>query len=401
MRLAVYADYSYRLRDGRLSAELAFVRFLVGLADHVEGLTLVGRLDPAPGELPHRVPAAVGFEPLPHYASLSHPLRAIVALVRSLRRFWALLARVDMVWLFGPHPLAIAFAVLSAVRRRPFALGVRQDLPAYVATRHPHRAALRVAAIVLERIFRLLARRCTVVVVGSAIAEHYRASTRLLATSISLVPESELASPAVVSERQYDGELRVLSVGRLDTEKNPLLLVDVLERLLARDPRWRLVVCGVGSLEGELSRRLRERGLADRAELRGYVPLEGGLVDLYRSSHLLVHCSWTEGVPQVLIEAFAQRLPVVATAVGGVAGVAEGAALVVAPGNAAAVAHALEELAADEDLRQRLVDEGLERARRLSLESVTREVAEFLRQAGLRTPAGGPLRASADRGGPE
>jgi len=199
-----------------------------------------------------------------------------------------------------------------------------------------------------------------------------------------------LASPAVVSERQYDGELRVLSVGRLDTEKNPLLLVDVLDRLLARDPRWRLVVCGVGPLEGELSRRLRERGLADRAELRGYVPLEGGLVDLYRSSHLLVHCSWTEGVPQVLIEAFAQRLPVVATAVGGVAGVAEGAALVVEPGNAAAVAHALEELAADEDLRQRLVDEGLERARRLSLESVTREVAEFLRQAGLGTPAGRP-----------
>ena len=45
MRLAVYCDYSYRQDDGTLWAELAFARFLAGLAPHLEHLTLVGRLD--------------------------------------------------------------------------------------------------------------------------------------------------------------------------------------------------------------------------------------------------------------------------------------------------------------------------------------------------------------------
>src|SRR5207245_1791237 len=83
-------------------------------------------------------------------------------------------------------------------------------------------------------------------------------------------------------------------------------------RLLARGCRWRLVVCGDGPLRGELERRLTELGVSHRAELRGYVPINGGLLEVYRSSHAFLHVSLTEGFPQVLGEAFASRLPVVA-----------------------------------------------------------------------------------------
>ena len=56
------------------------------------------------------------------------------------------------------------------------------------------------------------------------------------------------------------------------------------------------------------------------------------------SSDVFLHVSWTEGVPQVLFEAFAAGLPVVATDVGGVAQAVDGAALLVAPGDALAAA---------------------------------------------------------------
>ena len=172
--------------------------------------------------------------------------------------------------------------------------------------------------------------------------------------------------------------MTALSVGRLDREKNPLLLADVLARLRQHDPRWRLVVAGEGPLEEELRARLAELGVADAAELRGYVPIDGGLPELYRTSHAFLHISWTEGLPQVLFEAFAAGLPVVATDVGGVAAAAGDAALLVPPGDAERPAAELGRVAADPALRARLVEAGLRQVRRHTLEAECRRVAEFL-----------------------
>jgi glycosyltransferase involved in cell wall biosynthesis len=377
MRLAVYSDYSYRRYDETLWAEMSFARFLAGLAPHVDRLTLVGRLDAQQGRWHHALPADVGFEPLPYYRTLANPIEPARAFLVSLVRFWELLSRVDVVWLLGPHPLAMAFALLAALRGRPVVLGVRQDFPAYIRNRHPSSRGLQVAAAVLEGVFRLMARRCAVVVVGSDLARRYRRARRLLPIGISLVSEHDIVASGR-SAASWDGELRVLSVGRLDAEKNPLLLADILARLVAKQPRWRLVVCGDGPLKDDLDARLRELGVRQNADLVGYVPVDSGLLELYRSSHLLLHCSWTEGVPQVLYEAFAQRLPIVATDVGGVRDAADGAAVLVAAGDAEASARALETLADDPRMRDRLVAAGVARAREQSLEAGTERVARFL-----------------------
>src|SRR5207248_2132734 len=82
-------------------------------------------------------------------------------------------------------------------------------------------------------------------------------------------------------------------------------LADVLARLRVADPRWRLVVCGEGPLEGALRARLDALGVAEAADLRGYLPLDQGLRDAYRNAHAFLHVSLTEGLPQVLFEAFA------------------------------------------------------------------------------------------------
>jgi glycosyltransferase involved in cell wall biosynthesis len=152
----------------------------------------------------------------------------------------------------------------------------------------------------------------------------------------------------------------------------------VLAELRRRDPRWRLGVCGSGTMEAALAERVGELGLADHAELRGYVPVETGLAELYRSSHAFLHVSWTEGFPQVLVEAFAAGLPTVATAVGGIDGWARDAALLVGPGDAPGAADALQQLAADPQLRARLIGNGIELARRNTIAAQCRLVAAAL-----------------------
>lgn len=337
-----------------------------------------GRLHPGEGrsETAHYpVPPGIEFAALPWYGSLANPLAVGRALLGSLHTFWRVLDEVDAVLLFGPHPSCFAFAALAAMRGRRIVLGVRQDLPAYTRNRHPDRRSIQLMADALELGYRLLARRCRTVVVGPDLARRYGRAPRLLPINVSLIRDADIAPGP--SHADYDGELQALSVGRLEAEKNPLLLADALAAL-GPESRWRLTVCGEGPLAGELERRLGLLDVGDRATLAGYVPIDGGLLDLYRESHALLHVSWTEGLPQILFEAFAAGLPVVATAVGGVAEAVADAALLIPPGDPQAAAQALERVAADAGLRERMVRAGLERARAVTLEAESERLARFI-----------------------
>jgi glycosyltransferase involved in cell wall biosynthesis len=379
VRLAVYLDYVHR-RDARrvVYAPRAFSLFLAGLRDDFERIVVAGRLDPEPGLSHYRLPAEIGFVEMPHYSSAADPLGLARALLGGLRRWNTLMDDVDVAWILGPQGLAVPIALLSLARGRRVVLGVRQDLPDYARRRHPGRPLVHVAADALDASFRALARFTPAIVVGQALAARYGRGRSVLPIAVSLVSERQLEIPP--PSRSWDGPLTVLSVGRLEEEKNPLLLADVLAALRAGDPRWRLVICGEGPLEGALRERLAALGVADAAELRGYVPVDGDeLARAYSEAHVLLHVSWTEGVPQVLFEAFAAGLPIVATAVGGVAQVAGSAVRLVAPGNAAAAAEAVRELAADPHLRERLTEAGLARARASSLEAELARTAAFLK----------------------
>jgi glycosyltransferase involved in cell wall biosynthesis len=364
MRLAAYEDAIYqRDADGTLTVHRAFPLFMFGLADEVDALVVLGRLDPAIGRSHYVVDSPAAFAPLPHYANAAQVGAVLRALGGTVRQFWSVLGQVDAVWVNGPSPMAVVLALLALVRRRRLVLGVRQDTLAYARSRFPGRRAPQLAFRLMDAAWRTLGRTARVTAVGPELARRYRGAHEL---SVSFVADADLAAPRTARAAV---PYTLLSVGRLETEKNPLLLADVLAEL---GPDFRLEIVGEGPLEADLRARLGELGVAERAELVGYVPLDGGLLDRYRAADLFLHVSWTEGLPQVLLEAFAARTPVVATDVGGVRSVADGAALLVPPGDAAAAADAVRRLLADAALRERLVAAGLERARERTAEAERR-----------------------------
>ncbi len=103
-------------------------------------------------------------------------------------------------------------------------------------------------------------------------------------------------------------------LGRLSAEKNPLLALEVVDRL--RADRHRLRVIGDGPLMAAMRRRIAELGLADRVELLGARPRAQALAALAECDALLVPSLW-EGMPMAPLEAMAIGVPVVASAVGG------------------------------------------------------------------------------------
>lgn len=383
MRLGVYADLVYRQEAGTLSNNRAFIRFVTALPPHVGEVVLFGRLDPEPGRSAYVIPSdGVRFVPLPFYPRVTDVAGVVRAARRSCATFADELARLDAVWIFGPHPLALAFAAVARRRGTPVFLGVRQDYPRYIAGRLPGRSwawAVPVARL-LELAFRRLARSAPTVALGAEIARRYAGGAPVLTTGFSLVRADEIRPVADALAADWDGPLRLLSVGRLDPEKNPLLLADVAAALRARDARWQLVVAGDGPMRERLERRARELGLGDAIALLGDVANGADLWSLYRSCHAFLHVSLTEGLPQVLFEAHAHGLPVVATAVGGVPAAVGDAALLVRPDDAAAAVSAVERLAADAALRRRLVESGLRLAARETLEAQLERHAAFFRE---------------------
>jgi glycosyltransferase involved in cell wall biosynthesis len=378
VRLVAYTDYLYRERDGAVFADRAFVRFIGALAYELHGLRLLGRLDHGPGPAHYALGDAIEFVALPHYARLTQAVPFARSLPGTLKRMWRALDGTDTVFSLGPHPPALALALIALLRRRRLVLGVRQDFPAYTRHRHPGRVHLQLAALGLEGIWRALALARPVIVVGPDLAWRYRRASRVLEIAVSLITAADVQAGRRAAGRTYDGEaLTVLTVGRLDAEKNPLLLADVLALLRKEDPRWRLVVCGEGDLAGALRARIEALGLTEHCELRGYVPLDGGLLDLYRESHAFLHVSRTEGLPQVLIEAYASGLPSVATAVGGVRSLGD-CSLLVEPGDAAAAAAAVQRLIDDRSLCDRLIAASFRRAERATLEAQVAAVARFI-----------------------
>jgi glycosyltransferase involved in cell wall biosynthesis len=263
-------------------------------------------------------------------------------------------------------------------------LGIRQDYPRYVRNRLPNRGWLWIMPGVhaLEHAFRTIARGAPTVVAGEELAAAYgRRGARVLTTAFSLMPASEIISVDAARAKSWSGRLRAVTVGRLDPEKNPLLLADVAVRLRQQNARWRLVVVGDGPLDRALAQRVDDLGLRDIVELRGYVPNGPSLWEEYRLSHAFLHVSLTEGLPQVLFEAQAAGLPIVATAVGGVPRQLGTGALVVPPRDPDAIVEALDRLGRDPELRRRLTTLGLDSARESAMEVQLDRVARFFRDS--------------------
>jgi len=385
-RLGIYFELPYRRDESGFSTYIPFIRFVLALRPHFDGLVLIGRVDPEPGREFYAIPDDIEVAALPHYASLRDIIGIVSRLPETLRAIWHALGSVDTVWVIGPAPMSIPVAVLGLARKKHVVLGVRQDWPRYVGHRlgGMRWAPALGAAYILEILFRLLARKVPTVAVGADLARRYSGGTApVLELTISLVSEADVHSLSAGTRDPDTGRpVELLSVGRLDPEKAPEMLLKALARLEERDPgRYRLTIIGDGQLENALRAEAHRFGEAVR--FRGHVPNGPELFELYRTSDIFVHVARTEGLPQVLTEAQAAGLPIVATDVGGVrAGLGDGAeALLVPPNDSAALAAAIARIASDGDLRAVFRQQGLARARKLTLERQAARVAAFISSA--------------------
>ena len=314
--------------------------------------------------------SAVAEIDIPFYAGLKVGVPSLPAIVATLAD-----GRYDLVHLCSPGPSGAAAALIARAMGVPILGSYHTELAAY--------AGLRTQDPRLEAAARL------------AIGAFYGQCDRVLSPSTAsdaVLREMGIAderigrwdrgvdltrfTPALRDWRLLPGQISVLYAGRLTREKGADLLVEAFLQARERDPRLHLVLAGGGPEEHFLRARLGEH-----ATFLGWV--EGDvLAATYASADIFLFASRTDTFGQVLLEAQASGLPVVAVGEGGPASiVTDHITGRLCAASADELADAVVGLAANPAQRERLAENALEAVRERTWERSLQRLADGYRRA--------------------
>ncbi|MEW5773295.1 MAG: glycosyltransferase [Thermodesulfobacteriota bacterium] len=213
----------------------------------------------------------------------------------------------------------------------------------------------------------------------AALAPHLADKIRVVRCGVD--PAYFTPAPEPPAERPF----RMLCVASFKDMKGHGVLVEACRLLKARGVDLALDLAGDGPLREEVAARIAAAGLSREVRILGPLP-RPEVAELLRRSHAAVLASVVgrrgdhDGIPVFLMEAMACGLPVASTRLSGIPELVEHgvSGLLVPPGDAPALAAALESLAADPELRRRMGREG-----RRKVEAEYDQAANAAKLAGL------------------
>ncbi len=314
--------------------------------------------------------SAVAEVDIPFYAGLRVGVPSLPAIVEALAD-----GRYDLVHLCSPGPSGAAAGIIARIMGVPVLGSYHTELAVYAGLRSQD-PGLEVAARMAIAAFY---GQCGHVLSPSPASDEVLLAMGVAEGRIGRWDRGvDLArfSPQRRDENLLPGEISVLYAGRLTSEKGADLLADAFLAAHARDPRLHLALAGGGPEEDVLRARLGEH-----ATFLGWQ--EGDeLARTYASADIFLFASRTDTFGQVLLEAQASGLPVVAVAEGGPTSiVSDGVTGRLCPADADALADAVCELAAQPLQRERLARTALEAVRGRTWQRSLQRLADGYRRA--------------------
>jgi len=322
-------------------------------------------------QVDRRLPAVADID-VPFYPGLRIGVPGLPAAVNALAGAGG---GYDAIHVCSPGPAGIAGALVARAMNLPLLGSYHTELSAYAGLRSGDQRVADAMATAVSSFYRA----CDLVLSPSP------ASDEAL-RAIGMAPERVLRWDRGVDTARFDparreptllpGTLNVLYSGRITHEKGVDLLVEAFLLAHARDPRLHLVLAG-GGPEQE---RVRVR-LGANATFLGW--LEGDeLARAYASADMFLFPSATDTFGQVILEAQASGLPVIALATGGPLSLIEHRASgLLCEADAGQLADAVLELAAAPLLRARLAGGGLRAVRARTWERTLQRLADGYRRA--------------------
>jgi glycosyltransferase involved in cell wall biosynthesis/predicted metal-dependent phosphoesterase TrpH len=314
--------------------------------------------------------SAVAEIDIPFYPGLQIGVPTVPAMVEALAE-----GRYDVVHVCSPGPAGIAAWLIARVLELPRVGSYHTELAAYAALRTGQPGVEMLASLALGRFYRA----CDVVLSPSPASDQRLAELGIDSDQIRRWDRGvdlRRFDPGLREPGLLPGEINLLYAGRLSKEKGVELLAEAFLEARRRDPRLHLSLAGGGPEEG----LLRER-LGDRATFLGWLSGDA-LAHAYASADAFLFASATETFGQVILEAQASGLPVIAVDAGGPASLIEhGETGLLAPSSVNDLADAVTALTTTPVLRERLRRGALAAVRTRSWEAALDRLAAAYRIA--------------------
>ncbi|HTA36964.1 MAG TPA: glycosyltransferase, partial [Solirubrobacteraceae bacterium] len=315
--------------------------------------------------------AAVAEIDVPFYPGLRIGVPALPAAVETLAE-----GAFDAIHVCSPGPVGIAGALVARTLGLPLIGSYHTELGAYAEERAGKAQLAQAMTLAVQSFYGA----CDLVLSPSPSSDDALSEIGIGAERVARWDrgvDTGRFDPALRGALALPGELNVLYAGRITHEKGADLLADAFLDARRRDARLHLVLAG-GGPEQE---RLRERIGDEHATFLGW--LSGiELARAYASADIFLFPSATDTFGQVILEAQASGLPVVAVAAGGPLSLIEDRVSgLLADAAPDALAESVLELAASPLLRRRLAAVALTGVRQRTWEAAMERLAGGYRRA--------------------
>lgn len=301
---------------------------------------------------------------------------------RFLRRRGALAKALKAVMREGQRPLALV-SFLPEPNFISASLAGKFDCPVIISVRND--PVKEYGSKFRYILMKLLYKRAQGYVFQTERAKEYFSFSAHIVENSVVIP-NPVGREFIGWESSGNRKKEIVSVGRLEEQKDPLLLVEAFEEVHKIFPEYELVFYGEGSLKERIMQESRKRGLAEAVVLKGNVNRIGEAV---RDASLFVLSSRYEGMPNALMEAMALGIPCVSTdcPCGGPAFlIRDGVNGLLAPvGDAGAFADAMIRILGDYDSAQRMGMRAQEIIKELNPDTIYEKWEKFIfsRQADI------------------
>ncbi len=323
-KLGIYLETNYFINssNNKLFCEDLYVNLFNHFDPKEFEIHIIGKVTPIKSINGYEFTQPVKFYEVSYYNSLVSLLLTIpIYIPKNIGVIKKFVDTCDKFLIMTPSPIANIILFLAQKENKKCSVLVRQN--SYDAITNRYTGIKKIFARWLTQLLEgWVERYCknyqpVVFALGGEIFTRYsKFSKNTIQFVSSRYKNLDVIPVESVKQIKWDEEINILYVGRLEVNKGLRELVEAINEL--KKYKIKLTIVGVGKIRRELDEMIIMNKLEDRIILKGYIPFGSQLFCEYHNNQILILPSYSEGLPQVILEGMASGCLILATNVGGI-----------------------------------------------------------------------------------